>query len=161
MPIREPTEDDKDWIRQAIDSAYSREGWTDDDIEQKLRNEEGVIHVEPTKRIFVTVQYYHVPHDIYGVIPAGWSTQVKDMIPLHHDADYMSNELAPELLIALEEVGRRDSDSLRQPVYGKISASLAVHMGNSILATDSVVSRSGERALVYVDTLGALIRRLQ
>ena len=83
------------------------------------------------------------------------------MIQLHHDTDWMTDTLAPELLITLQEVARRTPDALRRPVYGKISASLAVHMGRSIFATDSVVSRSGERALVYVDTLATLIERLK
>ncbi len=162
--IRKPQESDLDWIAQSIRLAYKNAGgdWGEEAIAQKLAAEQGVTNADDKNHVYAVAEAYEIPHEVFGVVPAGLSTHVKDLLPQHHNQEWIDGPILAALAPCLREVAKKTPEALDKHLWAFVAYDLAIpYWRNSIIKADVKRSRSGGNALAYVSTLRLAIERLE
>lgn len=158
-----PEKEDYGWILESMAIAYadSDATWDEDTVEMRIRNERGTVAFNRENRIFATASARERPAIYKGVIPAGLSTQVKDLVPQRHNQKHLDEKICPVLADLLRGVAADVPAALDYPVFAFIAADLALYWANSPVQTEVEIGFQGVRALVYVSTLKLAIQRLE
>ncbi len=169
--ISPPEKQDFGWLLEVLSLAYADTDvvWGEDTVAQKIAEERGKMGVDRFNRVYGALSVVNPSHGIFvsdeipgGVIPAGISTQVKDLVPQHHLQSWIDKEISAVLADLCRDIAGDRPVALDFPLWAFVAADLAVPFWrDSIVRAEVVISRSGSRALAYVPTLRLAIQRLE
>ncbi len=130
--IRPATDADKGWVKPLIDAAHL-ESLGDAQIEALLKDPRSACYGDPNIPTFCRCVYAEVLRG--HSVPAGMSTQVAYLLPLHADAIYLRTVIMPLLAKTLYEVGVKFPRALSDPLWAQLDVALASHF-QTIVGTD-------------------------
>ena len=158
-----PDEQDYGWMVESKALAYAGSAavWDEDMMANHMRSSEGIIGVDRTNRLFGELFVRERPA-IFGIINAGISTHVVDLIPQHHSQKHIDEKICPLLADLCRDTRDKWPEALNEPVWAFVAHDLAIPFWrDSIVKTIVIPSRSGGNALAYVPTLALIIQRLE
>lgn len=164
-----PELSDHGWIGESIALAYAGTGldWTPDRLADKLSREQGVVAINRERKVYGVVHAYEIPHDVFGVVPAGLSNQVKDLVPQHHNQEWIDGPICGVLADCLREIADENSkfynpEALEKKLWAFVAYDLAIpYWQDSPVKAKVIRSRSGGNALAYIDSLKEALEKLE
>ena len=159
MDFDPPVPADNGWLLPVFRAAYHQH-WTEENVEQKIASERGIMLVE-RPRLFCSIEFYElewpiVTKDDAVVIPAGMATQMKDILPQHRSQEWVDRTLGPLVSATLIAAGERWPEALEHPLWGWMPNYLAPYWANLFNAQ---LTPHGSQTTAWVPTLEEAIDR--